>query len=83
MSIDNNKPPDPIVEEFHILTKMTSSDDVRIVSPSVVRAKAGRGKLHKLRRGNTIKVSTSSSSSAGAGSMLKKLRSAKILGKAR
>ncbi|GJZ01168.1 RNA-directed DNA polymerase, eukaryota, reverse transcriptase zinc-binding domain protein, partial [Tanacetum coccineum] len=83
MSIDNNKPPDPIVEEFRILTKMTSSDDVRLVSPSVIRAKAGRGKLHKPRRGNTIKVSTPSSSSAGAGSMLKKLRSAKILGKAR
>nr|GFA43105.1 hypothetical protein [Tanacetum cinerariifolium] len=32
MSIENSKPLDPIVEEFLILTKMTSSDDVRLDS---------------------------------------------------
>ncbi|GKF78038.1 hypothetical protein Tco_0230508, partial [Tanacetum coccineum] len=56
MFIDNNKPLDPIVEEFCILTNMT---------------------------GGRIKVSTPSSSSASAGSMLKRLRSAKISCKAR
>ncbi|GKA68672.1 hypothetical protein Tco_0768589 [Tanacetum coccineum] len=83
MSIDNNKPPDPIVEEFRILTKMTSSDDVHLVSSNVFRAKAVKGKLHKPRRGSTIKVSTPGSNSAGAGSLLKRLRSAKVSGKAR
>ncbi|GKC45042.1 hypothetical protein Tco_1062764 [Tanacetum coccineum] len=83
MSIDNNKPPDPIVEEFRILTKMTSSDDVHLVSSNIFRAKAVKGKLHKPRRGSTIKVSTPGSNSAGAGSLLKRLRSAKVSGKAR
>ncbi|GKD45022.1 hypothetical protein Tco_1269667, partial [Tanacetum coccineum] len=83
MSIDNNKPPDPIVEEFRILTKMTSSDDVHLVSSNVFRAKAVKGKLFKPRRGSTIKVSTPGSNSAGAGSLLKHLRSAKVSGKAR
>ncbi|GJZ25328.1 RNA-directed DNA polymerase, eukaryota, reverse transcriptase zinc-binding domain protein [Tanacetum coccineum] len=83
MSIDNNKPPDPIVEEFRILTKMTSSDDVRLEPLNDTKVEVVKGKLRKPHRGSRIKVSTPGSSSAGAGSMLKRLRSAKISGKAR
>ncbi|GJU17470.1 putative ribonuclease H-like domain-containing protein [Tanacetum coccineum] len=83
MSNDNNKPPDPIVEEFRILTKMTSSDDVRLELMNDTKVEVVKGKLRKPHRGGRIKVSTPGSSSAGAGSMLKKLRSAKISGKAR
>ncbi|GJX28614.1 hypothetical protein Tco_0236693 [Tanacetum coccineum] len=83
MSIANNKPPDPLVEEFCILTKMTSSEDVRLVSQDVFRANNVKSKLRKPHRSCKIKVSTPGSNSAGVGSMLKRLRSAKISGKAR
>ncbi|GKG28613.1 hypothetical protein Tco_0415978, partial [Tanacetum coccineum] len=80
MSIDNNKPPDPIVEEFRILTKMTSSDDVRLEPLNDTKVEVVKGKLRKPHRSGRIKVSTPVSSFAGAGSMLKRLRSAKISG---
>ncbi|GKD93013.1 hypothetical protein Tco_1372850, partial [Tanacetum coccineum] len=48
---------------------MTSSDDVPFVSPNFARVKVMKVKLHKPRRGGTIKVSTPGSNFAGAGSM--------------
>ncbi|GJV25697.1 putative RNA-directed DNA polymerase [Tanacetum coccineum] len=61
---------------------MTSSDDVRLESIKDTKVDVVNGKLRKPHRGSKIKVSTPGSNSAGAGSMLKRLRSAKILGKA-
>nr|GFB47117.1 hypothetical protein [Tanacetum cinerariifolium] len=71
MPIENNKPPDPLVDEFCILTKMTSAEDLCSASFDETKVKAHR----------SIKVSTPGS--AGAGSVLRRLRSGKIAGKAR
>nr|GEY71149.1 integrase, catalytic region, zinc finger, CCHC-type, peptidase aspartic, catalytic [Tanacetum cinerariifolium] len=84
MPLESLKPPDPLVEEFYALTKMTSIG-ICGVSESDFRAGLSKssgigtvGKSHKHRHGIKIRVSTPGSSSAGAGSMLKCLRSSKI-----
>ncbi|GJX75385.1 putative reverse transcriptase domain-containing protein [Tanacetum coccineum] len=70
MPIDNNKPPDPLIDELSILTKMTSADELCSASLNDTKV-AHRG----------IKVSTPGS--AGAGSVLRRLISAKVAAKAR
>ncbi|GJV32772.1 hypothetical protein Tco_1393172 [Tanacetum coccineum] len=62
---------------------MTSSEDVCFDVVKDTKVKVMKSKVHKPHKGKRIKVSTLGSSSAGAGSMLKKLRSFKISGKAR
>ncbi|PWA83312.1 hypothetical protein CTI12_AA169650 [Artemisia annua] len=81
MPTESNKPPDTLIKEFRILTKMTSADGIRVVS--VNDAKGRRGRPRKVKKGVKIKVSTPGSVSAGAGSTLKRLRASKVSGKAR
>nr|GEX53046.1 hypothetical protein [Tanacetum cinerariifolium] len=79
MPIDNDKPPDPLVDEFCILTMMTSADDLCSALFDDTKVKVMKGKHRKAHR--CIKVSMSGS--ARAGSILRRLRSDKITGKAR
>nr|GFB27848.1 hypothetical protein [Tanacetum cinerariifolium] len=79
MPIESNKPPDPLFDELCSLTKMTFAEDIRDASLKETKVKVVKGKLRKPFRG--IKVSTPGS--AGAGSILRHLRSAKVSGKAR
>nr|GFA96277.1 hypothetical protein [Tanacetum cinerariifolium] len=74
-----NKPPDPLVDDFCILTKMTSAKDLCSASFDDTKVKVMKGKHRKAHR--SIKVSMPGS--AGAGSILRMLRSDKIAGKAR
>ncbi|GKC44244.1 putative reverse transcriptase domain-containing protein [Tanacetum coccineum] len=62
---------------------MTSLEDVCFDVVKDTKVKVMKSKVRKPHKGKRIKVSTLGSSSAGAGSMLKKLRSFKISGKAR
>nr|GEY34840.1 hypothetical protein [Tanacetum cinerariifolium] len=79
LNLDINKPPDPFVDEFCILTKMTSAEDLCSASFDDTKVKVMKGKHRKAYR--SIKVSMPGS--AGAGSVLRRLRSDKIAGKAR
>nr|GFD16801.1 hypothetical protein [Tanacetum cinerariifolium] len=79
MPIDTDKPPDPLVDEFCILTKMTSAEDLCSASFDDTKVKVMKVKHRKAHR--SIKVSTPGS--ARAGSILRRLRSDKIAGKAR
>ncbi|GJY40434.1 hypothetical protein Tco_0427704, partial [Tanacetum coccineum] len=79
MPIDNNKPPNPLIDELCILTKMTSADELCSASLNNTKVKVLKGKHCKAHRG--IKVSTPGST--GTGSVLRCLRSAKVAGKAR
>ncbi|GKB63767.1 RNA-directed DNA polymerase, eukaryota, reverse transcriptase zinc-binding domain protein [Tanacetum coccineum] len=79
MPIDSNKPPDPLFDEFCELTKMTSAEEICNASFNDTKVKFVKGKHRKPFRG--IKISTPGS--AGAGSILRRLRSAKVSGKAR
>nr|GEW54287.1 hypothetical protein [Tanacetum cinerariifolium] len=79
MPIESNKPPDPLLDELCTLTKMTSADDIRDASLKETKVKVVMGKLRKPSRG--IKISTPGS--AGAGSILRRVRSAKVSGRAR
>ncbi|GKD23407.1 hypothetical protein Tco_1225110 [Tanacetum coccineum] len=79
MPINSNKPPDPLFEELCNLTKMSSFEEIRAASLSCTKVKVVKGKYRKPLRG--IKVSTPSS--AGAGSMLRRLCSAKVSGQTR
>ncbi|GKF11173.1 hypothetical protein Tco_0049099, partial [Tanacetum coccineum] len=79
MPTDSNKPPDPLFDEICNLTKMTSADEFSNTSFNDTMVKIVKGKPRKPHRG--IKVSTPGS--AGAGSVLRRLRSAKVSGKAR
>ncbi|GJW28180.1 RNA-directed DNA polymerase, eukaryota, reverse transcriptase zinc-binding domain protein [Tanacetum coccineum] len=83
MLTESNKPLDPLVKEFCILTKMLSSDDIHVTSMSNFRAKGMRGRPRKPYKGIKIELFIQSSSSAGAGSMLKRICSSKVVGKAR
>ncbi|GJX80088.1 hypothetical protein Tco_0328237 [Tanacetum coccineum] len=73
MSIESNEPPDPPFD------MMTSADDIVLSSLNGSKDKVGKNKNRKPLRG--IKVSTPGS--AGAISVLRRLRSAKVTGKAR
>ncbi|PWA92890.1 hypothetical protein CTI12_AA077870 [Artemisia annua] len=76
MPIDNNKPLDPLIQEFCELTGMSSANmSHTVVGISSSRVKEGKPRRH--RHGIKIKVSTHGSASAGAGSILKRLRSSK------
>nr|GEY98428.1 hypothetical protein [Tanacetum cinerariifolium] len=79
MLIDNDKPPDPLVDEFCILTKMTSAEDLCSASFDDTKVKVMKGKHSKAHR--SIKVSTPSF--VGARSVLRRLKSDKIASKAR
>ncbi|GJW84661.1 hypothetical protein Tco_0157806 [Tanacetum coccineum] len=79
MPIESNKPPDPLFDELCSLTKMTSVDDIRDASLKETKVRVVLGKHRKPHRG----IRVSSPGSAGAGSVLRRLRSAKASGKAR
>ncbi|GKF16057.1 hypothetical protein Tco_0057519, partial [Tanacetum coccineum] len=79
MPIESNKPPDPLFDELCSLTNMTSADEIREASLKDTKVKVVKGKPRKPHRG--VKVSTPGS--AGAGSILRRTRSAKVSGKAR
>ncbi|GKF38952.1 hypothetical protein Tco_0119013, partial [Tanacetum coccineum] len=78
MPIESNKPPDLLFDEFCELTKMTLAEEICNASFNDTRVKVVKGKHCKPFRG--IKISTTGS--AGAGSILRRLRSAKVSGKA-
>ncbi|PWA95639.1 hypothetical protein CTI12_AA048600 [Artemisia annua] len=70
MPIDNNKPPDPLIQEFCELTRMSSANMRHtVVDVSSSRGKEGKPQRH--RHGIKIKVSTPGSASIGAGSVEK------------
>ncbi|GKG23028.1 hypothetical protein Tco_0388331, partial [Tanacetum coccineum] len=77
MPIELNKPPDPLLEEFCELTKMTSAEEICNASFNDTKVKVMKVKHRKPHRG--VKISTPGS--AGAGSLLRHLRSAKVAGK--
>ncbi|PWA80419.1 hypothetical protein CTI12_AA196540 [Artemisia annua] len=82
MPIDNNKPPDPLIQEFCELTGMSPTNlSHTVVGVSACRDKEGKPRRH--RHGIKIKVSTPGSASAGAGVVLRNLRSSKLAGKSR
>ncbi|GJW33358.1 hypothetical protein Tco_0053390 [Tanacetum coccineum] len=78
MPIESNKPPVPLFDELCSLTNMTSVEEIREASLKDTKVKVVKGKHRKPHRG--IRVSTPGS--AGAGSILRHLRSAKASGKA-
>ncbi|GKG51045.1 hypothetical protein Tco_0539169, partial [Tanacetum coccineum] len=79
MPIDSNKPPGPLFDEFCELIKMTSAEEICNASFNDTKVKVVKGKHRKPFRG--VKISTPGS--AGAGSILKRLCSAKVSGRAR
>nr|GFC62327.1 hypothetical protein [Tanacetum cinerariifolium] len=79
MPIISNEPPDPPFDELCNLTKVTSAEDLCAASFNDTKVKVMKVKHRKPHRG--IKVSTPGS--AGAGSVIRCLRSAKSSGKAR
>ncbi|GJU63446.1 putative reverse transcriptase domain-containing protein [Tanacetum coccineum] len=79
MPIESNKPPDPLFDELCCLTNMTSADEICEASLKDTKVRVMKIKQRKPNRG--IKISTPGS--AGAGSVLRRLRSAKVAGKAR
>nr|GEU82219.1 hypothetical protein [Tanacetum cinerariifolium] len=79
MPIISNEPPDPPFDELCNLTKVTSAEDLCTASFNDTKVKVMKVKHRKPLRGG--KVSTPGS--AGAGSVLRRLRSAKSSGKAR
>ncbi|GKG01058.1 hypothetical protein Tco_0305763, partial [Tanacetum coccineum] len=74
---DSNKPPDPLIDKFCELTRMTPAEEMYNASFNETKVEVVKGKPLKPRRG--IKVSTLGS--AGAGLMLRRLRSVKVSGK--
>ncbi|GJW75105.1 hypothetical protein Tco_0134475 [Tanacetum coccineum] len=79
MPIESNKPPDPLFDELCSLKNMTSADEIREASLKDTKVKVVKGKPCKPHRG--VKVCTPGS--AGAGSVLRRTRFAKVSGKAR
>ncbi|GJX75383.1 hypothetical protein Tco_0313978 [Tanacetum coccineum] len=79
MPIKSNEPPDPLFDEFCALTKVTSAEDLSATLFSDTKVKVLKFKHRKPHKG--VKISTPGS--AGARSILRRLRSAKALGKAR
>nr|GFA01220.1 hypothetical protein [Tanacetum cinerariifolium] len=79
MPIISNEPPDPPFDELCNLTKVTSAKDLCAASFNDTKVKVMKVKHCKPHRG--IKVSTPGSTDAG--SILRRLRSAKFSGKAR
>nr|GEX75883.1 hypothetical protein [Tanacetum cinerariifolium] len=82
MPSESNNPPDPLLDELYSLTKMTSAEEIRDASLKVTKVIVMKGLHRKLYRGSKIKVSTPGSMSVGAGSLLKRLQSSKVTGKA-
>nr|GEW69093.1 hypothetical protein [Tanacetum cinerariifolium] len=83
MPIKSNEPLDPLFDELCSLTKMTSAEEIRDASLNVTKVKVMKGLHRKPYRGSKFKISTLGSVSAGAGSLLKRLRSSKVSSKAR
>ncbi|GKB46389.1 hypothetical protein Tco_0897142 [Tanacetum coccineum] len=89
MPLESPKPPDPILEEFRTLTGMTSSEIHHRPYPcpsieiNLPKASDKPRKSLNRSKGVRIMVESPQSASAGAGSVLKRLRSSKIAGKAR
>nr|GEV68452.1 hypothetical protein [Tanacetum cinerariifolium] len=79
MPILSNEPPDPPFDELCNLTKVTSTEDLCVASFNDTKVKVMKVKHHKPLRG--VKVSTPGST--GVGSVLRRLHSAKSIGKAR
>nr|GEX87556.1 hypothetical protein [Tanacetum cinerariifolium] len=79
MPIESNKPPDPLFDKLCTLTKMTYVEDIRDASLKETKVKVVKGKARKPSRG--IKISTPGS--AGAGSIFRRVRSAKVTGRTR
>ncbi|PWA78917.1 hypothetical protein CTI12_AA210590 [Artemisia annua] len=82
MPIENTKTPDPLVAEFCELTGM-SPDKIHHSKPSVPLSKMKEGKARRHRHGIKLKVSSPGSTSVGAGSILRNLRSLRTTGKSR
>ncbi|PWA77183.1 hypothetical protein CTI12_AA225710 [Artemisia annua] len=82
MPIENNKPLDPLVQEFCELTGM-SPDKVQLVRSDCQLPKGKMGKARRHRHGIKIRVSSPGSSSVGAGSVLRNIRSSNNGGKSK
>ncbi|PWA92653.1 hypothetical protein CTI12_AA078740 [Artemisia annua] len=80
MPMENNKPPEPLVEEFCELTGL-SPDKVRLSKSGIALPKMKEGKARRHRHGIKIRVSSPGSASVGAGSILRNLRSSMVFGK--
>lgn len=90
MPIVTNKPPDPPNEDHFFTPSLMTSAKNRHSSlgdsnDDLSNSDAGIkvGKLRKHRRGIKIKVPTPNSAKAGAGSIWRRLRSSKLMGKSR
>ncbi|GKE00356.1 hypothetical protein Tco_1388339 [Tanacetum coccineum] len=86
--VDSNKPPDPILEEFCTLTRMSSSNISHkpFVPNSDVSQPKPRGRPKGVKnhiKSVKIKVQSPGSASAGAGAILKRLHNSKMVGKGR
>nr|GEX64048.1 hypothetical protein [Tanacetum cinerariifolium] len=79
MPIKSNEPPDPLFDELCTLTRVRSAEDLCAASFNDTKIKVMKVKHSKPHRG--VKISTPGS--AGAGSVLRRLRSAKTSKKAR
>nr|GEW69226.1 hypothetical protein [Tanacetum cinerariifolium] len=55
-ALKSNKPPDPLIKEFCVLTKLTLPKDIRVVPMDEFRAKVGRGRPKKSVKGVKIKA---------------------------
>ncbi|GKG41929.1 hypothetical protein Tco_0473680, partial [Tanacetum coccineum] len=83
MPLENNKPPDPLLEEFSTLTGMSAKGIIHkpFVPPGDkgTARHRGRPKGVKNRSSNVkIKIQSPGSASAGAGAILKRLRNSKL-----
>ncbi|PWA66587.1 hypothetical protein CTI12_AA325620 [Artemisia annua] len=88
MPLESPKPPDPILKEFCTLTGMCSEGLYhKLIVPGdgdILPKSRGRPKGAKNRpKGIKVRVKSPGSASAGAGSILKRLRNSKVEGKGR
>ncbi|GKA58553.1 hypothetical protein Tco_0757741 [Tanacetum coccineum] len=81
MPFVSNEPPDPPFDEFCNPSLMTSAEVSCEASLNDSKVKVMKGSNRKAHRGVKIKISTPGS--AGAGSVLRRLRTSKVAGKAR
>ncbi|PWA54700.1 hypothetical protein CTI12_AA432400 [Artemisia annua] len=86
MPLDSPKPPDPILEEFCTLTGMSYEGlhHKPILPNADVSLPKSRGRPKGVKnhpKSNKIKIKSPGSTSAGAGSILKRLRNSKLEGK--
>ena len=70
MPIDNNKPLDPLIQEFCELTG-TSSANMSHTAVGISSSRVKEGKLHRIHHGIKIKFSRPGSASAGAIGLLR------------